>query len=528
MENSLKNKLHTESITCFARTNAAITLIALVVTIIILLILAGVTISLIAGNGGILGRAEKSVNVTQKSIAEEEIKLAINEFLIAKREGENRELPDFLSENLENLVLSDKNEDNIVVKYKGYQFKIDNKYHVTLLEVEDEIKLVIDKFKKEPEDNELSTFLQKNLADSTVYKTDNKIIVEYKGSQFEIDSNYNVTAIEKSNIRVFTTLEPNTYTTGSVTITIDVQLEAGLTLESVKPISEGIEVIEANKSFRVTENKEYQFEVIASGENKKTITVNVDKIDKANPEVKIIDMPAEVSANEPLTIAYEITDDVEVDISKCKYAFTRQNKIWDVNDEMWNKAEDLQQEKGNITETFEEGVTIYLHILAVDKVGNYVSYTAPNPIKVKPAPLYLFNEGPVEGYEWKRISGNISSEIANGAIHAWGMNGTWNGATYVLSGMDLTNYNQVHMEVTTGNMLATDGTYGLWIGATSTTNYTWGFISVTEQNLVRATVHGNLVAMNGKEDYRKPGQTLYLVFPGYTRNGAYVHKIWID
>ena len=54
-----------------------ITLIALVVTIIVLLILAGVTLSLISGENGILKRATNAVGVNEKATAEEEANLLI-------------------------------------------------------------------------------------------------------------------------------------------------------------------------------------------------------------------------------------------------------------------------------------------------------------------------------------------------------------------------------------------------------------------------------------------------------------------
>lgn len=44
-----------------------ITLVALVITIIVLLILAGVTISLVIGNNGILNQARESGNIYQQS-----------------------------------------------------------------------------------------------------------------------------------------------------------------------------------------------------------------------------------------------------------------------------------------------------------------------------------------------------------------------------------------------------------------------------------------------------------------------------
>ena len=54
-----------------------ITLIALVITIIVLLILAGVTISMLTGENGILKQATNAKNATDKSEFEEQVSLAV-------------------------------------------------------------------------------------------------------------------------------------------------------------------------------------------------------------------------------------------------------------------------------------------------------------------------------------------------------------------------------------------------------------------------------------------------------------------
>ena len=55
-----------------------ITLIALVITIIVLLILAGVSIAMLTGNNGILTQANTSKSETAKAEAIEKINLALN------------------------------------------------------------------------------------------------------------------------------------------------------------------------------------------------------------------------------------------------------------------------------------------------------------------------------------------------------------------------------------------------------------------------------------------------------------------
>ena len=66
-----------------------ITLIALVITIIVLLILAGVSIAMLTGNNGILTQANKAKTLTTNKSAEEKVKLAI---MAAKSQSEDANL----------------------------------------------------------------------------------------------------------------------------------------------------------------------------------------------------------------------------------------------------------------------------------------------------------------------------------------------------------------------------------------------------------------------------------------------------
>ena len=63
-----------------------ITLIALVITIIVLLILAGVAISMLAGDNGILKQAVNAKEETEASSMEENIQLVVNEILSSKKD----------------------------------------------------------------------------------------------------------------------------------------------------------------------------------------------------------------------------------------------------------------------------------------------------------------------------------------------------------------------------------------------------------------------------------------------------------
>ena len=61
-----------------------ITLIALVITIIVLLILAGLTIATLTGDNGLLTKAGNAKNTSEKGEIEEQVKLAYNEWKLRK------------------------------------------------------------------------------------------------------------------------------------------------------------------------------------------------------------------------------------------------------------------------------------------------------------------------------------------------------------------------------------------------------------------------------------------------------------
>lgn len=67
----------------------AITLIALVLTIIILLLLAGISISMLSGQDGILAKASKAKNDMNKAQVEESVGLAIAEWELEKESNKN-------------------------------------------------------------------------------------------------------------------------------------------------------------------------------------------------------------------------------------------------------------------------------------------------------------------------------------------------------------------------------------------------------------------------------------------------------
>ncbi len=112
-----------------------ITLIALVITIIVLLILAGVSIATLGGENGIISRARKAKTTTEEKQAEEEAVLLVNEYEMYKKmcetEGKEPNIGEFLEKNYKDKY---KVEDG---KYKietesGENLEIDDKGNVKL------------------------------------------------------------------------------------------------------------------------------------------------------------------------------------------------------------------------------------------------------------------------------------------------------------------------------------------------------------------------------------------------------------
>ena len=115
-----------------------ITLIALVITIVVLLILAGVTIAMLTGENGILGKATTAKSKNDESSVEEKIKLSVM-YARMNTNGDTNinldELETELNKNFNNDVSIDKKGANEALPWKvtnnGYMFEITENGEVT-------------------------------------------------------------------------------------------------------------------------------------------------------------------------------------------------------------------------------------------------------------------------------------------------------------------------------------------------------------------------------------------------------------
>lgn len=113
------------------KNNHAITLIALIITIIIMIILAGVVIYYTVGDNGLINTVLNAKEETLKVQALEELRLKVL-YIQTSRKG-NATLQDVI-EGLNGYVefVDISNASEILVTYKGYQFKIDSSLLVEL------------------------------------------------------------------------------------------------------------------------------------------------------------------------------------------------------------------------------------------------------------------------------------------------------------------------------------------------------------------------------------------------------------
>ena len=223
-----KNKLTSNVPT----SNSAITLIALIITIIVLLILAGVTLNMVMGDSGIFSKANQAKNKTEVAQYEEELRMCVLE--IQADEATNG-----------TTFGIDTIRKNLVEKVKE-------------LENTEEIEIT------SPEGN------------ATIEGT-------YKGYEYKIDEKYVVHIGDKATGIILTTsLEPKGWTNQNVTATITIKSNNGIKkVEPDEGSKNGNEYIITKEN--IAENTSFKYTVTDGQGNTQTKTVEINTIDKNAP-----------------------------------------------------------------------------------------------------------------------------------------------------------------------------------------------------------------------------------------------------
>ena len=267
MEN--KNKINERDICTnasnFGVQNSAVTLIALIITIIVLLILAGVTLNMVMGENGIFGKANNAKDKTEVAQYEEELRICVLELQAdAATNGET-----FNMETIKN---------KFVEKVK----ELENTTEIEFPTGESETRL-----------------------DGT-----------YKGYEFYIDDKYAAHIGDKATgISLTTSLEPSGWTQGPVTATITIKSNNGI--NKVEP-NEGSK--NGNNEYIITkeniaENTSFEYTVTDGQGNTQTKIAVINTIDRLEP--KDFTISAE-NTDEGLKIKGTTTD-AESGIDKYEY-----------------------------------------------------------------------------------------------------------------------------------------------------------------------------------------------------------------
>lgn len=203
-----------------------ITLIALVVTIILLLILTGITIAQFTENG-LLEKAKDAKEGTVKAQIKEEIQMAIMEIQMEEIEKGKKVT-------LETLANNNREE------------------------------------------------LMKKLEEITIEWNNNEITGEYKGYEYKIDENLKVTIGERiKGISFHYKLNPNGYTNQEVTLTINATSSNGK-ITNIQCSNSNVTKRD-DVTFTITKNGSYEFVVEDLIGETKTKIIDIKIIDKVEP-----------------------------------------------------------------------------------------------------------------------------------------------------------------------------------------------------------------------------------------------------
>lgn len=313
-----------------------ITLVALVITIIILLILAGITISTLNGENGLLSRVKQAKDNYSISEAKEKIEMAIADLRIEEEKK---------GESLTKEKLPKMNNDEIDVRN-------------------------IDNFPVEV------------------------ICNNYK---FNIDSNFNVTYVGKTEETVITyTTEPEGYTNkDKIKILIKIKNSKGI--KSISTPSENDRIIakgqtEVGIDYEVTANGKYTFKVIDNEEKEVTKEIIIDSIDKVEP--KDFTPVAKNITLEGFTISVNVEDGDATENSTKSGIEKYEYYVKESSETTYNKYENSENEY-KIT-GLKAGTKYNVYVIAYDKASNskksssieVTTYTKPYP----PLAKISFNE----------------------------------------------------------------------------------------------------------------------------------------
>lgn len=311
--------------------NRGITLIALIITIIILLILAGISIATLTGENGILKKASSAGEQTK--IAEyKEILIIIGNGLRSEKILEDLSTKEYMDRYQgaveKEIEKGDTLEGTEVERKSDETIKVTTKEEYVYIVTEDEVK--------------------------------------YLGKQGE-----NLPpALQENDIEL--KLTPSGYTNGNVEVEIIARIE--LENNKLQYSTDGINWTNYTEKIIVKENGTIYARLIneldATGGS---ATKNITTIDRTNPNVATISFNVNtIVARESVIATVTQSDNLSgVDIKNCRYAFTTSNTAIGTNEFSKYNGGGFTEETGDkLTLIGPRAGNYYLHVLTVDNAGN--------------------------------------------------------------------------------------------------------------------------------------------------------------
>lgn len=304
------------------RRKKGITLIALVVTIIVLIILAGVSISLVLGDNGIITRAKEAKSTYSIEAVREKVEMMLSEY-VTENQLEEKDLDEFLNQKQEEGKIEEASDNG-----NGTHTIILDGYEVTIRDEDLEIIEIIE----ESEFRKLTRGKAK-----FIYTPQTKYV-----------KSVNVSIEIEESVKMYT-----------------VQYKIGKEGEWVK-YTDG-EVFEITNSAVIygrfikeeTNEKGYHF------------VVKIDNIDSNVPQKANITFDrirAKLGETIQATIRHEDKES-GIDINNCKYIINTSSKEIGVESAEWETAQSFMENPQVIEIAKSEENTFYLHVLSTDMQG---------------------------------------------------------------------------------------------------------------------------------------------------------------
>ena len=408
-----------------------ITLISLIITIIVLLILAGISIASLTGENSILVKAESAKDKINQEQGKELIKIAINEMLIEKmEEGEELTL-DYVGDNIHQKLEISKDEvikigeptEALNVIYGEYEYKIDDQFKVEILgtikgklviEVTYEVKgnmAIIQVVAKTEDEKGIKRMILPNDKEEDG-NNQKEVKIEYmvyndEEYRFIAEGNDGTKRVKTIKIEGVDTIPPNdaviqikespTYIGEGITATIKATVKvsdgkSGIDLKNCKYIinssnskigidssnwSEGQTLSSENLTIDISSNSAgdkylHILSVNQSGNKIETVSSRATFIlDNVKPNDAVIEAANyTVSSGTNINIKMTVSDSQSgISLENCKWKWSDSSTLFGVNSDTWNSAETFMQSTVS-TVGNASGWSGYLHILSVDRVGN--------------------------------------------------------------------------------------------------------------------------------------------------------------